>query len=225
LKSKPYQAVLFDLDGTLLNTLDDLANTTNRVLASMGFPTHPLDAYRYFVGEGAAKLVRRALPPEKRRDDQCVQSCLKAFYEDYDLNWNVSTHPYNGVPEMLDGLSARNIKLAVLSNKPDDFTQRCVGEFLSKWRFEVVFGSREDVPRKPDPIGAFEVATFLNLVPSEFIYVGDTAIDMQTANAAGMFAVGVEWGFRPVEELKAAGAQMIIAHPSAILNILNDAET
>jgi len=225
MKSEPYKAVLFDLDGTLLNTLNDLADTANRVLASRGFPTHPLDAYRYFVGEGAAKLIFRALPYEKRQDDQCIQACTKAFYEDYDLNWNVSTRPYEGVPEMLDALSARNIKLAVLSNKPDHFTQKCVGEFLSKWNFEPVFGLRENVPRKPDPIGALEVATRLNLPPSGFIYVGDTSIDMQTANAAGMFAVGVEWGFRPVKELKDAGAQMIIEHPSAILDLLNEDET
>ena len=222
MKFKPYKAVLFDLDGTLLNTLDDLANTANRVLAVKGFPTHPLDAYRYFVGEGAAKLIVRALPPEKRQDNRCIQACIEAFYEDYDLNWNVSTRPYEGVPEMLDALSARNIKLAVLSNKPDNFTQRCVAEFLSKWSFKAVFGLRENVPCKPDPIGALEVATLLDLPPSRFIYVGDTAIDMLTANAAGMFAVGVEWGFRPVEELKAAGAKLIIGHPSAILNLLNE---
>ncbi len=225
MKSTPYKAVLFDLDGTLLNTLDDLADTANRVLAAKGFPTHPSDAYRYFVGEGAAKLIARALPPEKRHDDHCVQACIQAFYENYELNWNVSTRPYKGIPEMLDALSAKNIKLAVLSNKPDNFTQKCVAEFLSKWKFEVVFGLREDVPRKPDPTGAFEVATLLNIPPSRFIYVGDTAIDMQTANAAGMFAVGVEWGFRPADELKAAGAQLIISHPSAILNLLNENET
>ncbi len=220
MKFKPYQAVLFDLDGTLLNTLDDLANTTNRVLAAKGFPTHPLDAYRYFVGEGAAKLILRALPSGKRQDDHCIQACIQAFYEDYDLNWNVSSRPYRGITEMLDALSAEEIKIAVLSNKPDKFTQKCVTEYFSKWHFEVVFGARENVPRKPDPFGALEVATLLNCPPSRFIYVGDTAIDMLTANAAGMFAVGVEWGFRPVDELKAAGAQLIIGHPSAILDLL-----
>ncbi|MDM8554914.1 HAD family hydrolase [Desulfococcaceae bacterium HSG7] len=222
MKLKSYKAVLFDLDGTLLNTLDDLADTANRVLAAKGFPTHPLDAYRYFVGEGAAKLIVRALPSEKRHNDHCVQTCLQAFYEDYDMNWNVSTHPYKGIPAMLDALTVKNIKLAVLSNKPDKFTQKCAAEFLSKWNFEVVFGLRENVPRKPDPTSAFEVAALLNLSPSEFIYVGDTSIDMQTANAAGMFATGVEWGFRPVDELKAAGAQLIISHPSAILNLLEE---
>lgn len=216
---KPFQAVLFDLDGTLLNTLDDLGGAANRVLASKGFPTHPLSDYRYFVGEGAAKLIFRALPPEKRKDDQCVQDCIKAFYEDYDRNWNVSTHPYEGVPAMLDGLSQRRMKMAVLSNKPDSFTQKCAREFLSKWRFEVVFGARENIPRKPDPYGAHEIAALLDIAPSRFIYVGDTAIDMLTANAAGMFAVGVEWGFRPVDELQAAGAKKIIAHPAEILDL------
>lgn len=214
-----YQAVLFDLDGTLLNTLADLGNATNRVLAARGFPTHPLDAYRYFVGDGARILVTRALPPANR-DEQTIQDCLDGFRADYDQNWQVATQPYDGIAEMLDALTARGLKLAVLTNKPHEFTQRCVEELLPRWTFEAVLGQREGFPRKPDPAGALEIANRLQIPPANFLYLGDTAVDMQTARAAGMFPVGVLWGFRPAEELQASGAQMLIERPGEVVGLV-----
>lgn len=215
----PYQAVLFDLDGTLLDTLADLGNAMNRVLAARSLPIHPLEAYRYFVGEGARLLATRTLP-ENLRDEATIDACLAAFRADYDQNWQVETKPYPGVTNMLDALTARGLKLAVLSNKPHEFTQRCIGEFLPRWAFDPVLGLRETVPRKPDPAGAFEIAASLNIPPANFLYLGDTAIDMQTARAAGMFPVGALWGFRTAEELMESGAQVLIEEPMELVKLL-----
>jgi phosphoglycolate phosphatase len=219
MNNTPYNAVIFDLDGTLLNTLEDLANSLNRVLAQNGFPTHPTDAYRYFVGDGALELVNRALPEEKRVDT-IVSQCLDAFRIDYRENWNIKTAPYEGVPEMLETLKTRKVKMAILSNKPHEHTIRCVTELLPQWDFSIVLGQRNGIPRKPDPIGAFEVAEHMNIAPSEFIYLGDTDIDMKTSVTAGMFPVGALWGFRTAEELQESGAQALISHPLEILPLL-----
>lgn len=214
-----FKAVLFDLDGTLLNSLEDLGNAVNRVLDRKGFQTHEPDIYRYFVGDGAAMLIRRALPKEKQNDDT-VNDCLMAFLDDYGLNWKVKTKPYDGIPEMLDVLAARELKIAVLSNKPHDITKESVTELLSNWTFDVVLGQCESIPLKPDPAGALEVAKRLNIQPADFLYIGDTAIDMKTAIAAGMYPVGVLWGFRSANELKKNGAQTLVKRPSEILSLL-----
>ena len=214
-----YKAILFDLDGTLLNTLEDICDSMNYVLKKRGFPAYNLDAYRYFVGEGAAMLVAKTLP-EDERNDETIHECHEAFKEHYAHNWNVKTKPYNGVPEMLDAITKRDHKLAILSNKPHDFTKQCVANLLPQWDFDVIFGLRDSIPRKPDPAGALLIAERLNVTPSRFLYAGDTLIDMKTAVAAGMFPVGVRWGFRPVEELLENGARAILNHPLEILDIL-----
>lgn len=215
-----YKAVLFDLDGTLLDTLEDLGDAVNRVLAKKGFPTHAMEAYRYFVGDGSAMLIQRALPPEARSEEM-LQSCLKAFLEDYGQHWKVKTQPYPGVADMLDALTAQGLRLAVLSNKFHEFTQKCVRQLLPRWTFDIVFGQRPDVPRKPDPAGAREVASLLHIPPMDFVYLGDTAIDMITATAAGMYPVGVLWGFRPGKELQDAGARVLLEQPLDVLEVLN----
>ena len=216
----PYKAILFDLDGTLLDTLKDIGNAANRVLAGKGFPTHELDAYRYFVGDGTAMLINRALPEEKR-NDEVIRACLTEFLEDYGRNWNVKTLPYEGIPEMLDALNHRGLKLAILSNKPHEFTKQCATELLSNWNFDVVIGQRDGTPPKPDPAGALEVAKRLNIPPADFLYIGDSGVDMKTAVASGMFPVGVLWGFRSMEELKDNGSLALIDRPSEILSLLD----
>jgi phosphoglycolate phosphatase len=215
----PYQAVIFDLDGTLLDTLEDIGDAVNRVLSARGFPVHPIDAYRFFVGNGVAMLITRALPEDKR-DAETIRSCLDAYRADYDQHWNVKTRPYDGVGAMLDALTARGLKLAILSNKPHDSTQECVREFLSKWSFDVVFGQRDGVPLKPDPAGALAIAHTLGVPPAACLYLGDTAVDITTAIAAGMTPVGALWGFRPMEELQESGAQVLIEQPLDILGLL-----
>lgn len=220
-KSAPisFKAVLFDLDGTLLDTLEDIGNAVNHVLEKHDFPTHTIDAYRYFVGDGAAMLMHRALPENKRNDDT-IRKCVEAFREEYGRNWNIRTRPYDGIAEMLNALTHHGIRMAVLSNKPDDFTKRCVAGFLSDWNFDIIMGQKNSFPLKPDPTSALEIAGCLHISPSRFIYLGDTAIDMKTAVAAGMFPVGALWGFRTERELSANGALVMIKRPQDILNLL-----
>jgi phosphoglycolate phosphatase len=214
-----YKAIIFDLDGTLLNTLDDLGNAMNRVLTDMGFPTHAIDEYRTFVGDGVEKLVNRALP-EQNRTNGTLRTCLKAFLEDYHKNSNSCTRPYKGIPELLDALKKQGLKTAVLSNKPHDATAVCVAELLRRWQFDVVLGHSDGVPYKPDPAGALEISKRLTIPPEEFLFLGDSGVDMETAIAAGMFPVGVLWGFREAEELEEKGAQVLISSPLDVLYLL-----
>lgn len=215
-----FQAIIFDLDGTLLATLEDIAGSVNRVLIERGYPEHPLEAYRFFVGDGSEKLVRRALPQEVD-DEQMIRKCHEAFLEDYGKNWHVHTAPYAGIPELLDALSARHVKLSVLSNKPHAVTVRCISEWFRAWQFESVTGQRDGLPKKPNPAGALKIAEALQLQSRDFLFVGDSAVDMQTASAAGMFAVGVSWGFRPVSELEENGANAVIRTPFELLDVLD----
>jgi phosphoglycolate phosphatase len=214
-----YKAVLFDLDGTLLNTLDDLCDAANAVLARHRLPTHPSSAYRYFVGDGVEKLMRRALPDEGK-DEARLQVCLEDYRAEYGAHWNVKTRPYPGIPELLDELTSCGMKLTVLSNKPDEFTRLCISRLLPQWRFDVVLGARPGVPKKPDTAAVLEIIRRLKLKPADFIYLGDTSVDMQTANAAGMFAVGALWGFRTREELEQNGAQALVATPQDLLKLI-----
>ncbi|HKI47689.1 MAG TPA: HAD family hydrolase [Desulfobacteria bacterium] len=215
-----YKGVIFDLDGTLLDTLEDLADAMNRTLEDKGFPTHPVKAYRYFVGNGAAKLVSRALPPEKRNED-LVSDCMKAFLKEYDRNWNRKTRPYDGVAELLDALTLKRIPMAIFTNKPHDFAGLCVREFLEKWKFKAVFGQREGYPMKPDPTVPHEIAVMLDISPEQFLYLGDSDADMKTAVNAGMLPVGALWGFRSEEELRNAGAVELISRPMELLKSVN----
>lgn len=215
-----YKAIIFDMDGTLLNTLTGIGKATNRVLAAMNFPQHPMANYRYLVGEGAARLIRCALP-EDARDEQTIQQGLKAFQDDYRLNWQANTQPYDGIVDMLDALAEHGVRMAILSNKPHNITKACVEEMLADWKFEVVFGQRDDVPRKPDPFSALEIARMMEIQPSDYIFMGDTGIDMKTASNGGMFPLGVLWGFRPEKELREEGAKVLIKDPLEILDILS----
>ena len=220
--AQEFDAVLFDLDGTLLDTLRDIGEACNRVLMARGFPPHPIDAYRYLVGDGARVLLSRALP-EGRRDDETIEACLADYLAEYARGWNVHTQPYEGVGELLDSLAQAGLKLAVLSNKPHPFTVQCVETFLARWTFQVVRGQTDAFPRKPDPASALDVARHLGAAPTRVLYVGDTATDMQTAASAGMVAVGVLWGFRERDELEANGATHVVTHPREILPLVERA--
>ena len=215
-----YQAAIFDLDGTLLDTLEDLADSANAMLDTRGYPTHPVEEFRHFVGDGVRVLVERILPPEAR-DEATIGVCMELFRNDYAKRWNVKTRLYPGIPEMLDGLVARGIRLAVLSNKPHDFTQHCVDEFLGRWPWESVFGMREGVPKKPDPAGARQILENLGISSTDCLYLGDTDTDMKTAIAADLHAVGVLWGFRGRGELIDNGAQTLLEQPLELLDLLD----
>ena len=215
-----YRAVVFDLDGTLLNTLEDLADSLNRVLETKGLPTHPLEAFRTFVGNGAAKLVERALPSGQQTDALRTE-CLAAFRLEYQQNWNQKTRPYEGVAELLDGLAARDIKMAVLTNKPQHFAELCMQAHFSGWQFGMILGQRDGVPMKPDPAGPQEILSSLGVPAPACLYVGDSDVDMQTGLNAQMLPVGALWGFRSEEELRGAGAAQVIAHPTDLLELID----
>ena len=167
------RAAIFDLDGTLLDTLQDLADSANEALTAAGLPTHPVDAYRTFVGDGMHVLIQRILP-EDRHDDETVAHVLALYRAAYGRRWNLKSRPYAGVPETLHELSFKPVKLAVLSNKPQKFTELCIEHLLPGNPFHLVYGQRDNVPRKPDPAGAVEIARAFQVRPEECIFVGDT---------------------------------------------------
>ena len=214
-----FKAVCFDLDGTLLDSLADLADCTNKILLKRGFPEHPVDAFRYFVGDGAKMLMTRVLP-EEVRNESLIEDCRQDFETSYRECWNEQTIPYKDIPELLDALIGRQLKLTVLSNKPNEFTLLMVENLLAQWNFEVVLGQREGIPRKPDPAGMLEICLQLEIPAEAFLYLGDTATDMKTAVSAGCFPVGVLWGFRTEEELRDNGARAIVKEPLDVLDFL-----
>ncbi len=213
----PYEAVMFDLDGTLLDTIEDLAACMNAVMEAEGLPTAPVAEHNFMVGDGVRQYVLRALPAEQRGNNELIELVTRKYRRAYSENWAVRTKPYGGIEQMLTALADKGLRLAVLSNKPDDFTHLMVRHFLGDHSFEIVRGAQPDVPLKPDPSAALDIAKVMDLPSEAFLYVGDTATDMQTARASGFFAVGCAWGFRPRAELEDAGAQAVIAHPSELV--------
>ena len=217
-KERP-RAVIFDLDGTLLDTLQDIGEAMNRSLQKLGLSPYPLDAYRQFVGEGATVLAEKVLPPPMRTEDN-IKRLRDIFISDYRANWNIHTRPYDGVAELLDVLSKQRVPMAILSNKPHYFTKACVEEFLDRWAFQMVLGEGEGCPRKPDPEGALMIARHTGIKPEGFLFVGDTKVDMLTARNAGMTPCGVTWGFRDRGELEAHGARLLVDNPFQVAEII-----
>ena len=215
---KPRQAVLFDLDGTLLDSLGDLAESMNTVLREDGLPTHDLDDFRYFIGDGVVQLVRRSLPAHLH-EEATTMEYLDRYRAEYAQRWHLSK-PFPGIPDLLDALQASGTALGVVSNKPDNFTQQCVETLFSKWSWDGIAGQLDHVPSKPDPAGAIAMAEKLGLRAEDCWFVGDSDVDMQTGVNAGMHVVGVSWGFRPVTELRESGAQHILGQPAELLDLL-----
>ncbi len=215
-----YQAVFFDLDGTLLNTLDDIADAANAALRRLGCEEFPRESYKYLIGDGVEALVREVLP-EGRSDEATKAECAAMLREEYGRRWSNETRPYEGVAELLDAVAGRKLPMAILSNKPDKFAKLCVGKLLPRWQFATVLGASASLPRKPDPAGPLQAAAQLGLDPAKIVYLGDTGTDMQTAVAAGMFPVGALWGFRQADELTEHGAQVLIGKPLDLLDVLD----
>ena len=214
-----FKAVIFDLDGTLLDTLQDLFNTLNSVLSRYRYPTHTLDECRFLVGHGMRELVRKGIP-EEARNDKTIDLLLKDLITEYADNWNVNSRPYPGISKLLDTITERKIKMAILSNKADHFTRLCAESLLGKWSFDVVMGQQSGIAPKPDPRGALQVAKMLGEEPSRILYVGDSGVDMLTASRAGMYPLGALWGFRPETELLEFGAKAVVEHPEDIIGLL-----
>ena len=213
------KAVIFDLDGTLLNTLEDIGNAVNRILSKRGYPTHPMDSYRDFVGDGSEILVKRALPESASTRDK-VLACLDEFKVEYGKTWDATTTPYAGIPELLSYLTHEGIQIAVLSNKSHVFTRQCVDRQLAAWTFEKVIGFSSRFPKKPDPAGALSILADLNIDKKNCLFMGDSGVDMQTAAAAGIFSVGAAWGFRSEAELMEYGCRFLARHPMDVLSLI-----
>jgi phosphoglycolate phosphatase len=207
IKTPKHAAVIFDLDGTLADTLQDLADATNYALEKLHLPAHPLDKFRYFVGSGRTELCRRALPADR---SDLMDDCSRFFSEYYTDHCFDYTKPYPGVAEVLKKLRQSGVKIAVLSNKPHEFVLQTLNMLFPDFHFDLLYGDRPEVPRKPDPAGALLIAKEFGVSSDRIAYVGDTSIDMDTANRAGMFAIGVSWGFRDRQELLDHHARIIV---------------
>ena len=210
--------IVFDLDGTLINSLEDLADSANHVLIQHGFPTHPVDAYRYFVGDGVRKLIERILPQEERTDAR-IEQCRQEFVAYYKVHMEDKTSVYEGITELLAELKNRGLKIAVATNKVHVAVEPLMAKYFPNIRFDAMIGQREGVPVKPTPQIMFDILKETGCEPSEALHVGDTATDMQLAHNAGVESVGVLWGYRPLEELQEAGAEHIIRKPEELLGL------
>lgn len=213
------QAVLFDLDGTLADTLADIAHSMNHVLKTHGYPEHPLEAYRLFVGRGLKDLSLRVLP-ESHRNAENQNHIHHALIQEYKAHLVDRTRLYPGIPDLLNKLTEARIPMGILSNKADVLTQQIVRTLMQDWTFAIVVGAGGNIPRKPDPAGALHCAKKMGIAPENIWYVGDSGTDMQTAVAAGMHPVGVRWGFRDREEIEANGARYFLEEPIDLLSVI-----
>jgi phosphoglycolate phosphatase len=213
------KAVIFDLDGTLADTIEDLAGAMNRSLRGRGLPEHDFAKYKIFVGDGFRTLVARALP-ESSRSDELVDEIWREAAACYSERCLDMTRPYPGTLELLAALADRGVAMAVLSNKPDGLTKKVTAGLFPDAPFRLVRGETSEFPRKPDPASALDACARLGAAPSEALYLGDTSVDMKTARAAGILALGASWGFRGEAELRAAGADAILQRPLDLLEYL-----
>ena len=211
--------VVFDLDGTLINSLEDLADSANWMLLQHGYPTHPVDAYRYFVGDGMRKLIERILPLEERNDMR-IEQCKAEFVAYYTIHMEDKTVVYPGMIELLKELKDRGLKIAVATNKVHIAVTPLMEKYFPGIRFDSMIGQREGIPVKPHPQIMYDILKETGCQPSETLHVGDTATDMQLAHNAGVTPVGVLWGYRPLEELQEAGAKFIIEKPEELLGLV-----
>lgn len=210
-----FKSFIFDLDGTLINSLLDIADSVNMVLQRFDLPQHELDAYKYFVGNGIKVLAERSLPLEF--DSSLFPSFLLQVETEYESRQTLRTKPYDGILETLRLLNTNKVPISVLSNKPHEFTKVVVNHFFPEIDFELILGAREHIARKPSPEAVYEIVQFIGLQLNEFAFVGDTATDIRTGKSAGIQTIGVSWGFRKVDELIDAGADIIIDSPNQLL--------
>jgi len=223
----PIKAVIFDLDGTLLDTLKDIAGAINKGLADLGYPQHPVEDFRHFVGHGQGELVTRALP-ENHRNAKDISALSKKFWDYYDIEWYLNTKTYPGVLYMIQLAVGRKLKLAILSNKAHYFTKKMIRHYFrgamvrhTKNPFGVYSGEQVNKPTKPDPSLALELARKLKTSPECIAFLGDMPVDIQTAKNAGMIAVGAAWGFSGRKALEVAGADLVFDTPAAFAAYLD----
>ena len=209
---------IFDLDGTLLYTIADLAHSTNYALNKLGYPTHEIEKYNFMVGNGINKLFERALP-EGEKTEENVLRVRKEFIPYYDIHNADDSRPYPGVPELLTDLQSAAIQIAVASNKYQAATEKLIAHYFPNIHFTAVFGQREGISVKPDPTVVFDILKLANVEKDEVLYIGDSGVDMQTAANAGVTACGVIWGFRPKSELEEFKPAYIVDTTEKILSL------
>jgi len=212
-----YKAIIFDLDGTLVNSLEDIADAMNKVLTDNNYPTHTYETYNYFIGNGLRNLVSKALPAENKNEAE-INRCYEEMMTHYGENCIRKTKPYQGIQSLLDELNAKNIPLSVLSNKSDSLTKKIIHSIFPNY-FEPVIGLTTEEFKKPNPFTAIQISKQLNCTPSEVVFVGDSDIDMKTATQAGMYAVGASWGYRTKDELLSDGAKLLLNEPSDLMEL------
>lgn len=215
-----FKGIIFDLDGTLVNSLEDISDAMNLVLTGLNYPTHTYNDYQYFIGSGLRNLVSKALPTSNNSESQ-IETCFESMVTEYRETCTLKTKPYEGIIELLDDLAFRNIKLAVFSNKADELTKKITAEIFPDY-FDASVGLSVESLKKPNPFEAVAISKNWNLKPEEIIFVGDSDIDMQTAVNANMFALGVTWGYRTEEELKESGAKVVINNPLELIQVLKN---
>ncbi|BDU24503.1 phosphoglycolate phosphatase [Flavobacterium sp. GSB-24] len=213
-----FKGIIFDLDGTLVNSLEDISDAMNTVLTGLNYPTHNYDTYQYFIGSGLRNLVSKALPASNNSEEQ-IENCFDCMIDTYREVCTIKTKPYEGIVELLDNLASQNIKLAVFSNKADELTKKIAAEIFPNY-FDAAVGLSTEALKKPNPFEALEISKKWNLKPEEILFVGDSDIDMQTAVNATIFPVGVSWGYRTEGELLASGAKVVIHNPSDLIQLL-----
>ncbi len=211
--------VIFDLDGTLLNTIADLAEATNHALKTCGYPTHPTDAYRFFVGNGINKLFERALPEGERSQENIlkIRSLFIPYYNEHNADYS---RPYPGIPQLLKRIQESGMLMAVASNKYQEATHKLITQYFPEISFAQIFGQREGVPSKPDPSVVNEIIQKTGTEKSDVVYVGDSCVDMETGVNAQVTTIGVSWGFRPRTELEAYRPALIADSTDDILTFL-----
>ncbi|MBN2540154.1 MAG: HAD family hydrolase [Bacilli bacterium] len=214
-----YKAVIFDLDGTLLDTIEDISDSVNQALVSLGYPTFEISDYKYFVGRGVDELITSVIETGEMNPDD-FYAIKTGYLQEYGIRKSKKTKPYPGVLSLLENLKQMNIKLCILSNKPHYQTEEVVQTYFQTIHFDIVFGKKPEYQIKPDPSSAKAIQTALNLSDNEILYVGDTDTDMQTAINANYDSVGVLWGFRTESELIASKATYIIKDPSELIAII-----
>lgn len=212
----PCKAVIFDLDGTLVNSLEDLADSVNKLLNQYGYPVHSIETYRYFVGNGSRKLIERALPLNVR-SESLIDEALSQYKQIYEQNLLRKTKPYDGIPALLQSLAEQSIPLAICTNKHQQAADKIVNSLFAPHTFCAVHGDYPGNKRKPDPSTVLQIVQKYHWQPADVAYLGDSMVDMQTAVQVGCLPVGVLWGFREQDELCAHGAKILLKHPMELL--------
>ena len=213
------KVIIFDLDGTLIDSLEDIAVCMNQVLKELNLPYYEIEDYKYFVGGGISILVNNVL--DKKTSQEIKEEVTSRFKEVYDQKLHKKTLPYDGIYALLDELKELDFKIGILSNKPHEFTLQYTNNLFSKYNIKEIHGQKKEIPKKPNPIAAINIAKIFETPCEEVYFVGDTMVDMQTAKNANMKAIGVLWGFRDKAELLNNGADYLVKHPLDILKIVN----